>query len=150
MTTQYRPTPITLVMYILFIGITASASASDVPAWAQEQLLTPWYAAFNAEDANGLADLYTSDGRTGPASGRGEIIALFESYWVETKISCSGDYDGFQMIGDLATGWGHDTCIITPRSGGKSMTERSRWIAVYERQANGTWLCSYETFESGS
>jgi ketosteroid isomerase-like protein len=147
MTTQNRLSPVTLVTYILLIGITTPASAGDIPAWAQEQLLTPWYAAYNAEDANGLADLYTSDARTGTANGRSEIIANFESDWAENDSSCSGVYDGFQIVGDLATGWGHDTCIETPKSGGESQTEHIRWLAVYERQADGTWLCSREIGE---
>ncbi len=147
MKTLNRSNPVILLATILVIGITASASASDVPAWAQEQILKPWYAAFNAEDADRLADLYSADGRTGPAKGRSEIIALFESYWADFRVSCSGDYDRFQMTGDLATGWGQDTCIVTPKLGGESKTERSRWLAVYERQANGAWLTIRETYE---
>ncbi len=172
MTTQNRLSPVTLVTYILLftaalacmlmlsgcggtkvlkeaqpiIGIRTPASAGDVPAWAQERLLA-WYAAFNAEDAKGLADLYTSDARAMTVSGRSEIIAAFESQWAEHDISCSGAYDGFQIVWDLATGWGHDNCIKTPKSGGESNTGHIRWLAVYERQADGTWLCSREIAE---
>jgi len=110
------------------IGIRTPASAGDVPAWAQERLLA-WYAAYNAEDAKGLADLYTSDARAMTVSGRSEIIAAFESQWAEHDISCSGDYDGFQIVWDLATGWGHDNCIKTPKSGGESNTGHIRWLA---------------------
>lgn len=150
MKSQHQSSPVTLVALLLLVGYTSSATAGDVPAWVEEQLLTPWYAAFNAQDANALASLYTSDGRTGPASGRKEIISLVKTYWAESNMSCSGAFNGFQIIGNLAAGWGYDTCIVTPKSGGESMTERTRWITVYERQANGTWLISRETYEPGS
>ena len=119
----------------------AAASAEESPAWAYEQLLSPWYAAFNNQDAKSLADLYTADAEVGDAKGRKQIIANFKSQWAETDISCSGGYDGFQIIGGLATSWGHDTCTETPKSGGESQTIQNRWIAVYERQPDGTWLC---------
>ena len=66
--------------------------------------------AFNGRDANALADLYTNDARVGDARGRRAIIAQFESDWAEAGDTCAGAYDGFEIVGDLAAGWGRDTC----------------------------------------
>ncbi len=140
--------PFPLTVCLVLFGVSATASAGDVPAWASEQLLAPWYDAFNAQDAERLADLYTPDAQVGTGNGRSEIIAGFESQWADTKISCSGAYDGFQIVGNLATGWGRDTCTQAPKSGGESKTVHSRWLAVYERQPDGSWLCSRDLSES--
>ena len=147
MMTKNRLNPAFLAAFLVLFGGTAVASADDIPAWASEQLLAPWYDAFNAQDAEHLADLYTPDARVGSGSGRSEIIASFESQWADANISCSGAYDGFQIVGGLATGWGHDTCTQTPKSGGDSKTVHSRWLAVYERQTDGSWLCSRDIGE---
>ena len=130
-----------LPVVVFFVALTPIANADDVPDWANEQL-SQWYAAFNAEDADALADLYTSDAHVGNGQGRSEIISNFNSEWTDTEISCSGAYDGFRIVGNLATGWGHDTCTQKPKSGGASKTESSRWLAVYDRQDDGSWLCS--------
>ena len=131
--------------FILIVAITPIAAANDIPDWATEKLLAPWYAAFNAQDAEALADMYTSDAQVGDAQGRGEIIANFKADWADTDISCSGVYDGFQIVGKLATGWGYDTCTQSPKSGGESKTVKYRWLAVYERQDDDSWLCSRDT-----
>lgn len=147
MTTKERWKTASLTTCLIFFGFTAVASADDVPSWATEQMLAPWYDAYNSQDAERLVDLYTSDARVGAASGRNEIIARFESGWADVNISCSGAYDGFQIVENLATGWGRDTCTETPKSGGESKVVHSRWLAVYERQSDGSWLCSRDIGE---
>jgi uncharacterized protein (TIGR02246 family) len=110
------------------------------PAWAR-QSLAQWYERFNARDAEGLADLYAPDARVGDVWGRVAIIQRFRAGWAESDASCSGAYDDFLVVGDLATGHGRDTCVVPGEGGGPAETMLSRWIAVYERQADGSWLC---------
>jgi len=131
-----------LAALLILWGIAPATAGEDIPAWAHEQLLAPWYAAYNEEDAEGIADLYTADANVGSAIGRSAIIASFEAEWADANRSCSGGFDGFRLVGDLATGWGHDVCIVTPKAGGESKTVNSRWLAVYEHQADGSWLTS--------
>lgn len=138
----------TISLFVISLIATAPiATADDVPNWATEKLLAPWYVAFNAHDAEAIADMYTSDAKIGDAQGRSQIIASFKSTWADGDITCAGKYDGFQIVGDLATGWGHDSCSQAPESGGDSETINSRWLAVYERQDDGTWLCSRDISE---
>lgn len=150
MTMKNKMNPTSLTACLVLIGIAGAAAAEEIPAWATEQLLTPWYEAFNSQDAERLADIYTSDARVGKSSGRDEIIASFEADWADTDISCSGAYDGFNIVGWLAVGRGHDNCTETPKAGGTSKVVHSRWIAVYERQADGSWLCSRDIGEQVS
>jgi ketosteroid isomerase-like protein len=119
------------------MGTTPNGGA---PAWASE-LLTEWYEAFNARDAQRLADTYSADARIRDAQGREAIIARFESEWAETDDVCSGGFDGFEMVGPVAVGWGRDTCTVTPAEGEPATTSRSTWLAVYEQQEDGGWLC---------
>ena len=119
------------------LGTTPNGGA---PGWAVEQL-SEWYDAWNSRDAQRLATLYSRDARTTGAQGRAALIARWEANWAENESEiCSGGYDGFQIIGAIATGWGRDTCTITPSGGGAATVERSRWLAVLEQQADGSWL----------
>ncbi len=108
------------------------------PAWASE-LLAQWYEAFNARDAERLADTYTEDARIRDAQGRQEIIARFQTTWAETGEMCSGGFDGFEVVKPIAVGWGRDTCTATPPEGGPTTTSRLNWMAVYEQQEDGSW-----------
>jgi len=117
----------------------STAPDGGAPAWAREQL-GRWYETFNARDASGIADIYASDAVVGGAQGRTAIMARFEAEWAESEAVCSGQFDGFEVRGTIATGWGRDTCV-TPGDGGEESTVRSSWLAVYEQQADGSWLC---------
>ena len=106
------------------------------PAWAVESL-AEWYAAFNGRDAEALADLYTANARTGGGEGRAGIIADFQADWADSNETCQGAYDGFQLVGGVAAGWGRDFCT-DPETGGISSV--TRWLSVHEQQTDGTWL----------
>jgi len=110
------------------------------PEWAQ-QALARWYEAFNARDADGVADQYAADARLGDARGRAAIIRRLRSEWAESNASCGGDFDDFVVVGSIATGHGRDICTVTPADGSPATTVHSRWLAVYERQPDGSWLC---------
>lgn len=116
------------------------SARGGAPDWAQESLAR-WYEAFNGRDVQALADLYTPDARVGEARGRAAIIRRFQSDWAESNASCSGDYDDFAVVGSIAAGQGRDLCTVTPADGGPATTVHSRWLAMYERQADGSWLC---------
>ena len=110
------------------------------PDWAQ-QSLARWYERFNARDGQGLAGLYAADARVGDARGRAAIIRRFQTEWAERNASCGGDSDDFVVVGSIAAGRGRDICTVTPADGGPPTTVHSRWLAMYERQVDGSWLC---------
>jgi ketosteroid isomerase-like protein len=110
------------------------------PAWAQESLAR-WYETFNARDAEALADLYAVNARVGDAQGRSAIVQSFQDDWAESDATCSGGYDDFFVVGTIAAGRGRDVCTVNPADGGESTTVYSRWLALYEQQPDGTWLC---------
>ena len=114
----------------------STTPGGGAPAWAMESL-EQWYEAFNARDAEAIADLYTADARVGDAQGRAAIIADFEAEWAEADLECYGGYDAFHLVGTLAAGWGRDFC--TDGATGEH-AGASRWVAVHELQADGSWL----------
>jgi uncharacterized protein (TIGR02246 family) len=125
-------------------GTTGVACAQAAPAWGRDQLAA-WYAAFNAGDAKAVAALYAPDailvpsGKS-PLRGRAAIEAYHVALHRATKYSCAGSFDGFSVVAGTAVGWGHDACTETPRAGGKGEQTKSRWLTVYEKQADGKWI----------
>ena len=117
----------------------AAARAQSAPKWAEDMLKT-WYERHNAGDAAGVAALYSQDAVFTKFKGRAAFEKDLAAQFAKDKVTCSGGYDAFQEIAGSAVGWGHDTCTTTPRAGGASRTLRTRWLVVYERQADGSWL----------
>ncbi len=117
----------------------AATPNGGAPAWATDNL-EQWYEAYNARDARRLAAMYTTDARVGEARGRQAITARFQNTFRSGQRTCSGTFDDFRVVGTVAAGWGRDTCTVTPADGGATTTVRSHWLAVFERQADGSWL----------
>ncbi len=109
------------------------APDGGAPDWAVKSL-SDWYAAYNARDASTIATLYARNARVGGAQGRNAIIANFRAGWAETADTCSGAYDGFEIVDDIAAGWGRDVCTLA------GATTLSRWLTFHERQPDGSWL----------
>ena len=145
--TTSRPS-IRRVMWLLALALLAptAAWAQAAPKWAEE-LLKTWYERHNAGDAAGVAALYSQDAVLTKFKGRGALEKDLAAQFAENKVTCSGGYDAFREISGSAVAWGHDSCTVTPRAGGASRTLRARWLAVYERQADGSWLTVRDVFE---
>ncbi len=138
---------------LIAVFIPYTVQAQTAPKWAEDHLKA-WYEAYNSGDAEGVASLYSASAIVlppddEPRKGRDEIRASFADGFQDTVYKCSGDFDGFQVMGDLATGWGHDACTETPKSGGASKETKTRWQATYRRHGDN-WLIVYETYQSES
>jgi uncharacterized protein (TIGR02246 family) len=145
---RFRPNMSACAWIVLWL-IVPSASAQEVapvPKWA-EDLLQTWYAAYNRGDASAVASLFTVSARLGPDQGRGAIRANLKRAFAKTNYNCTGRFDAIREIGELAVGWGVDTCLETPKPIGSPVTTKERWLAVFERQPDGRWLISRETWQ---
>ncbi|HEX9164369.1 MAG TPA: DUF4440 domain-containing protein [Gemmatimonadales bacterium] len=123
----------------LFSLVPSALPAQGAPQWAQD-LLSAWYTAYNAGDAHGVARLYTEDAVVGTNRGRAAYAADLAARFAKVKATCTGAFDGFQVAGASAVGWGRDQCTETPKAGGPEVKTRTKWIAVYARQSDGRWL----------
>jgi len=129
----------------LVCATTSASSPSRSPAWAKE-FLSRWYAHFNASDASGIAAMFTLDARFGAERGRDAISSSLAADFSKTQYHCNGNYDDFRELGDLAVAWGHESCLETTRADGTSLRTYERWLLVFRRQPDGTWLLSEETY----
>jgi uncharacterized protein (TIGR02246 family) len=123
-----------------------AGEASVAPAWARE-FLRDWYASYNAGDATHVAGLFTVDATLGTDRGRTAIVAALNRAFVETEFGCTGHFESFRQIEDLAVGWGVDVCTETHKTDRRSKRTKERWLIVLERQGDGRWLISRETWE---
>lgn len=140
-------TKIAIALLMLLTVLAEGVYAQDVPKWASDQL-DSWYAAYNSQDAERIASIYAKDARITDAHGRDEILASFKKAFSEASASCPNNgFEGFRITGPIAAGWGTDTCEITPTIGDRSYTVTTRWLAIYERQDDGSWATIRDFFE---
>jgi ketosteroid isomerase-like protein len=125
----------------------ASPQASRVPEWATT-FLSAWYYSFNRGDASGVAALFSENARLGDRMGRAEIQKTLASEFEKTPRHCQGDFDGFRVLGNLAVGWGHETCVAATPNAGNAARTKERWLLVFEMAAPGQWLLTRETYEA--
>jgi ketosteroid isomerase-like protein len=125
----------------------APSLASGVPEWATT-FLSAWYYSFNRGDASGVAALFSENARLGETNGRAEIQKTLAAEFEKTQRRCHGDFDGFKVLGNLAVGWGHETCVETTRNAGKAAPTKERWLLVFEMAAPGQWLLTRETYQA--
>ena len=125
----------------------APALAQRVPEWATT-FLSAWYYSFNRGDASGVAALFSEDARLGETKGRAEIQKTLAAEFEKTQRRCQGGFDGFEVLGNLAVGWGHETCIETTPNAGKAARTKELWLLVFEMAAPGQWLLTRETYQA--
>jgi uncharacterized protein (TIGR02246 family) len=127
-----------------------SLTAQATPTWAQE-VNEKWYAAFQAGDAPTLMKLYASDAMLllpdQTLRGRAAIEAYQSANFQKTRYACKWAIDGVQAAGKQAAVLGHDTCVESPKAGGATKTVKNRWLTVFERQPDGSWLIARDTSE---
>jgi uncharacterized protein (TIGR02246 family) len=133
------------------LGIAAvSLSAQATPAWAQDAN-AKWYAAFEAGDAAAIARFYASDTVVfvpdQTLRGRAAIQAYHAGNFQKTRFKCDWGIDSVQVVGKQAAVLGHDACVETPKAGGAAKTTKSRWLTIYEQQADGSWLMARDASE---
>ena len=148
-----RNLTLTLSLLAVCAGALATpiaAQAQEAPKWADD-LLDQWYVSFNAGDVEAVARLYSTDAVVGQdVKGRDAIKESLAASFAKEDYDCSGGFDGFQEVAGVAVGWGHDACTVTPKSGGPSESRKSRWLAVYEQQPDGSWLTVRDVWEEVS
>jgi ketosteroid isomerase-like protein len=124
----------------------APAPAPRVPEWATT-FLSAWYYAYNRGGATGVAALFSENARLGDTKGRAEIQKTLAAEFEKTERRCQGNFDGFEVLGNLAVGWAHEICVTT-RSAGRADRTKERCLLVFEMTAPGQWLLTRETYEA--
>ncbi len=140
---------IVVFAFAAFLGA-QPAGAEDIPKWAQE-VNEKWYAASEAGDAEAMGRTYTVDAvlqtPDQTARGRKEIDQLHAANFAKARSTCTWKIDHVDQLEKVAAVQGHDSCVETPKAGGTPQTVKTRWMAVYERQQDGSWLTSLEAYD---
>ncbi len=132
--------------------LSPSVSAQPVPQGVKDWV-GEWYAAYNAGDAARLAQLYAEDAVTtvtksadgSPVSGRPAIEASFKADFGSADTQVEGAMEGARAMNNLAVIWGSDENTSGPEGGGEVRTTKTNWLAVLEKQADGSWLAIRDT-----
>jgi uncharacterized protein (TIGR02246 family) len=106
--------------------------------------MTRWYAAFNAGDADALMKLYAPDATLllgGRAyAGRAAIESFHRRNFAGARFACTWTIEAGAAADALTAVWGTDTCTETPVAGGQTLRWTGRWVTVFQKQPDGSWL----------
>lgn len=116
-------------------------SAADTAAI--NALRDAWMTAYNAADADGVANLYTEDAIDMPSqqptvTGRAAIRDYIAAQLGMGAAVATVTSDELQLMGDWAYDRGSYSTTITPAAG-DPMTVTGRYIVILQRQADGSW-----------
>ena len=123
---------------------------------AVEEVNRQWEENFDNHDATGLAALFTEDcvrlPQGGPTTiGRAALEAAYRQEFAEiwnAQAKVTLKTEELVLSGEYAFGRGTDTVIWVEN--GNQMEETGKWLAVYQRQADGSWLYHWSTYNSNA
>ncbi len=135
----------------------AEETVVDVEAEKEEikDILDEWVVAYNAGEFERLVSFYFADDAVQMNSnqpileGKEAILANFKEAREAADEYCeSSIYENVRVSGDLAFVLGNDIFTATPKAGGEPIKTDSKWVAIFERQSDGTWKCIVEAGNS--
>ena len=132
----------------------AGATDIDSAKAAIRALNQQWESNFKNRDAAGLAALYTEDcirmPQGGPTTiGRPALEAAYRQEFAEvwqTQFDLVIRTEEVVVAGEYAFARGTDT--LTLDHNGQRLEETGKWLATYRRQADGSWLYFWSTYNS--
>jgi uncharacterized protein (TIGR02246 family) len=84
-----------------------------------------------------------------PLEGREAFRAVFQEAFDRATYDMDLTVQDTKVSGDLAVARGTYEESATPRTGGgASPRDVGKWVAVYQKQADGSWRCSYDIWNS--
>jgi uncharacterized protein (TIGR02246 family) len=119
----------------------SSSLANESPQALQDAFMT----ALKANDAQGLAECYSSDAVNfpvdtlvgiGPESAKASWSGFFATYKV---VDASLSSTHLEIHGDTAIAWGLFTIMAEPAEGGDPIEMKGRYMDI-ARNIDGTWL----------
>jgi ketosteroid isomerase-like protein len=143
------------LLVILALGLaTAAACLAGDPKIedALRDLDEQWSKAAGAEDVDKTVSFYSDDAIVMPpnaasATTKEAIRALWKDLLTDAKISWKTKKVEVAQSGDLAFSSGtYEVTLNDPT--GKSVNDRGKYVALWEKQADGTWKCAADIWNS--
>jgi len=144
-----------LASSIVFLGL-ACAPAEQAPPPAEPEmteaeatqlfndLVEAFDAAVNVEDTDAFLLLFGDEPASMPPNvplreGAEMIRGWHADFFDLGDVEVDNELEGIRVSGDLAVGWGRFVSRITPEEG-EALSEVGKWMAIWERQSDGSWL----------
>jgi uncharacterized protein (TIGR02246 family) len=107
------------------------------------QLVATWLSATKAGDTDKVLSLMSDDvvflGCGQPPMRGKSVFAESQSALSKVDIDATGEIQEIKVLGEWAYLWTHLSVVITPKSGGASVTRAGNTLSILEKQ-NGSWL----------
>ncbi len=107
----------------------------------------------NANDAAGLASLYTNDAMLMPpnqtaVSGKQEIQSWFQTTFDQFTSEITLASEELEVVGDWAFDRGFYLIALTPKAGGEATEDRGKYITILRKQVDGSWKLARDIWNS--
>ncbi|MEY2756629.1 MAG: SnoaL-like domain [Pseudomonadota bacterium] len=116
-----------------------------------EDYVHDWYANFPRGDAEAMGALYTNDARLflanlPGATGREVVGKMLGSFPRYVDLACRYEVNDIDVLShDIAIVTGRAWADATPKGGGETTTDASRFVMVMKRDPDTKkWLCHYD------
>jgi uncharacterized protein (TIGR02246 family) len=154
----FRRTPVKIRHVSRFLALTAivalgacAPAAPEMNAQADitavNALRSSFVAAFNANDADAIGNLYAADAvRAGnhqpTASGRPAIIAADKAAFAQMAMRIELTPEETKTMGSFGFDRGTYKMTIAPKAAGAPMNDEGRYLVLLEKGADGAWKVS--------
>jgi uncharacterized protein (TIGR02246 family) len=140
-----------LISIVALLALAGCTTSTNQPAPSTEadqaqidKLRDAFIVAFNAGDAEAIADLYAPDAVVMPqnqqaVTGHDAIVnvnkAMFDQYTPKISITSIET----KIFGDVAFDRGTYTIELTPKAEGNPISDEGKYLIIIQRQADGSW-----------
>ncbi len=134
-------------------GTGGAAHDADVDRAALNKIRADFATAYSSENAEAVAEFYATDATLMPpgepaVSGRTAIHDWFKAGFDQFDMKATLASQEFTLMGpDWAFDRGTYTVTMTPKGGGNSTTEESKYITLLHREADG-WKVKRDIYNS--
>ncbi len=153
-----------LLSLVVIIGACAPAAEEPEPSTeatteadveAIDELRAEYASAINSSDVDGLSAVWTSDGVFMPpnepsVTGKEAVQSLWQKRFDQNTYGLTFASDGVVVSGDWAFDRGIATGTVTPKAGDQPVYFDNKYIAVYQRQPDGSWKYQYVIYNSNN
>ena len=141
-----------LAILLSFSLLTIFACAEKVDIEADKEALTKmleeWDMNAKASNFEAQVETYTDNAirmEEGVLVGKEAIRNSFKTFHEKFNITeCVNKAEDIRVSGDLAVIRGSFSGTFVPKDGGEPLHPKSLWVAVYERQLDGSWKMAYD------
>ncbi|MCH7771794.1 MAG: DUF4440 domain-containing protein [Bacteroidetes bacterium] len=139
-----------ILLSFSLLTIFACAEKVDIEAdkAALNKLLEEWDMNVKAGNFEAQAESYTDNAirmEEGVIVGKEAIRNSFKTFHEEFNITkCDNKAEDIRVSGDLAVIRGSFSGTFVPKDGGEPIHPKSLWVAVFERQLDGSWKMAYD------